>query len=367
MPVQDFVEHPSPSTIRFELEPAINAFQSLMLMSKQYEYSGIAGWVYETLQVMTAEEREANELVTRGLHYAALPGPGWESFPAYLAGLENSDATILRDKMLNAYDAQPVMEGTGPALSTQQALESDEQYLTYLRQRFWPEHVNEPVEQQAYELVSNPPAMKRLIIGHLSNMWQKYLAAEWDRVSPMLQESVRAFQQVNFRGESFYEAACRITGRELPEDKWGPIFEAAQRVVFVPNAHVGPYVFRVCFDREDPVIMFRARLPEESIVDVPDLNRTEAVTRLSALADDIRLRILRYVAERGEMRSQEIMEALNLSQPATSRHLSQLAATGYLRERRCDGAKCYSLNAERISETFQALSNFLLIGERRRK
>lgn len=367
MPVQNFIERPAPSAIRFDLEPAINAFESLLLLSKEYEHGGVAAWVLDTLQAMSKEERATNDLVTRGLHYAALPDPGWESFPAYLTFLEHIDPVALRDKMLNVYDSMPVMEGTGPALTIEQAMESANQYLAYLRQRFWSEYVDEPMERQAYLLASDPPTMRRVIVDHLSSMWQKYLAVEWERTRPMLLESVRAFQQVRFQGTDMYDAACQITGRELEAEKWRPIFDNAERVLFVPNAHIGPYVFRVCLEKEDPVILFRARLPDDATIDVPDLSRAEAVTRLSALADDIRLRILRLVAERGELRSQEIMEALALSQPATSRHLSQLAATGYLRERRCDGAKCYSLNTDRINETFQALSNFLLIGERSRK
>ncbi|RPH74243.1 ArsR family transcriptional regulator, partial [bacterium] len=242
-----------------------------------------------------------------------------------------------------------------------------DQYVTYLKQRFWVENVDEKLERKAFLLVSDPPAMKRLIVEHLHSMWQKYLSSEWERVHPMLLESVHAFRRLDLHGKTLFEAASMVAGRDLPSEKWEETFVAAQRVLFVPNAHIGPYLFRVCVNKEEPVILFGARLPSDSTIDVPDLNRTEAVMRLSALADDTRLRILRYVAESGELRSQEIMEALDLSQPATSRHLTQLAATGYLKERRCDGAKCYALNPERISATFQALSNYLLIGERSRK
>lgn len=367
MPVQNLIERPMPSAIRFDLEPAINAFESLVLLSKEYEHSGVAGWVFDTHQAMSKEERERNDLVTIGLHYAALPDSGWESFPAYLTFLEHANPVALRDKMLAMYESLPLMEDAGVPLTIQQALESADQYLAFLRQRFWPQYINEPLERQAYALAVNPESLRDIIVDHLRGMWQKYLAAEWERTRPMLLESLRAFQQVNFQGVDLFEAACQITGRDLDPEKWRPIFEEARQVVFVPNAHVGPYVFRVCMEKDDPVIVYRARLPDSATIDAPDLSRTEAVTRLSALADDTRLNILRLVAERGEMRSQEIMDALNLSQPATSRHLSQLAATGYLRERRCDGAKCYSLNAERISETFVALSHFLLIGERSRK
>jgi DNA-binding transcriptional ArsR family regulator len=81
--------------------------------------------------------------------------------------------------------------------------------------------------------------------------------------------------------------------------------------------------------------------------------------RLSALADDTRLRILELVASAGEQRAQDITARLELSQSASSRHLRQLSATGYLTERRCEGAKCYRLSQYRIDDTFSALQAFL--------
>jgi DNA-binding transcriptional ArsR family regulator len=366
MPFENFIDQPKTPAVRFEIEPAINAFETLLLMSKGYELPGVASWVFDTVQSLSKTERETNKLVTLGLHYASLPEPGWSSFPSYLDHIESLEATALRDKMLDAYDNQPPMEGSGPLLTRQQALESVDQYLAYLRQRFWAANVDEPLERKAFKFVSDPPAMQQLIVEHLRSMWQKHLSAEWERVRPMLLESVRAFRHMNLHGMTLLEAANIVADRELPTEKWKDTFQPARRVLFIPNAHIGPYLFQIRIQIEEPIILFGARLPNYSNIDVPDLSRTEAVMRLSALADDTRLRILRLAAERGELRSQEIMETLDLSQPATSRHLTQLAATGYLKERRCDGAKCYTLNPVRISETFQGLSNFLLMGERSR-
>ena len=92
----------------------------------------------------------------------------------------------------------------------------------------------------------------------------------------------------------------------------------------------------------------------------PDLSRSELLVRLNALADDTRLRILQAIHEAGELCSQEIMVRLNLSQSAASRHLKQLSATGYLSERRREGAKCYSLEPDRIEDVLTAVSSYLL-------
>ena len=60
------------------------------------------------------------------------------------------------------------------------------------------------------------------------------------------------------------------------------------------------------------------------------------------------------------MRSQAIMRRLKLSQSAASRHLKQLSASGFLIERRCEGAKCYAINYDRLEATLGAVSAFLL-------
>ena len=130
-------------------------------------------------------------------------------------------------------------------------------------------------------------------------------------------------------------------------------------MIFIPNAHLGPYI-RHAKLQDNFYLYFGAHLPEGSDIRVPELDRAEIVARLSALADNTRLSILQMIAENGKMRSQEIMEAINLSQPSVSRYLSQLTATGYLQERRENGAKVYMLNNERIEKTLKAVSAFLL-------
>jgi DNA-binding transcriptional ArsR family regulator len=238
-------------------------------------------------------------------------------------------------------------------------LESADTYLGFLRERFGEEKLDVEMEARAYEYVVDPPAMQELIVSHLRHMWEKYLAAEWERVVPMLQDAVRAFQQLDLGDKSRKEIAELITGQSAENAKWAMALDESDRVLFVPNAHIGPYVGRLCGD-PTAWILFGARLPEGASLDAPDLNRNEIVVRLGALADDNRLRILKMIAEAGELRSPEIMERLDLSQSAASRHLKQLSATGYLSERRCNGAKCYQLDPERIESTLQSVSAFLL-------
>ena len=91
----------------------------------------------------------------------------------------------------------------------------------------------------------------------------------------------------------------------------------------------------------------------------PSLGRSELLVRLNALADDTRLHILELLTREEELCAKDIMQTLNLSQSAASRHLRQLTATGFLNERRQETAKCYNLSAERIDDTLDALARFL--------
>jgi ArsR family transcriptional regulator len=228
-----------------------------------------------------------------------------------------------------------------------------------LTERFGPDHVEPDLERQVYTYVVDPPAMQPLIVSYLREMWDKYLEPEWARVRPMLEDAVRAFQQLDLAERSDLQAARLITGHELTEEVWAPMLEEAQQIVFVPSAHIGPYLGQ--FRGQDALrIVFGARLPEGVAFSAPDLSRSELLVRLKALADNNRLRILKRISERGEQSSLDIIADLGLSQPTVSRHLRQLTATGYLLERRHNSAKYYRLNPDRIQGTLQALSAFLL-------
>jgi DNA-binding transcriptional ArsR family regulator len=359
-PVADVLVTPSIDRIRLSLEPAQNAFHSLLLLAKKEEVIGFNDWVTETVLAMSAMERHRHQLVMIGFFFAVLPERSWPSFPAYLEHLTLLTPLELRDKLMEAYFNLPCSV-PGPYIwpdDYDAVISSADKFLEFLVQRFRPESIDPQLESQAYAYLVDPPSMQELILSHLNHMWETYLAAEWARVRPMLLDAVAAFEQVDYRPMSRMEAVEFITGQVPKEKKLLKAIDQAENLIFVPSAHVGPYLGKFKYG-ETVGIVFGARLPEGTLYYAPDLSRAEILVRLSALADDTRLRIMRLIAEEGEKRSQEIKQELNLSQSAASRHLTQLSATGYLRERRCEGAKCYSLNTERIEDTLKATSVFL--------
>ncbi|MCO5189963.1 MAG: winged helix-turn-helix domain-containing protein, partial [Anaerolineae bacterium] len=285
----------------------------------------------------------------------------WLNFPAYLDHLGSADAVALRNRILDAYlelspQGDAIPENVG---SREDMMRDVDTYLDFLRTKFCDDLYDEALEAEAYEYLLDPKSMQRLIVSHLSLMWIRYLQPEWQRVRSMLRDAINAFSQIDYSQMSRLEVARFITGHDLSGSYWEHKLESAETVTFVPSAHVGPYLGKF-HSGKDVGIIFGARLPEGSLIDAPDLSRADVVVRLNALADDTRLQIVQLIQELGEMSSQDVMNQLNLSQSAASRHLKQLSATGYLSERRCNGAKCYDLNPDRIEETLQAIGAFLL-------
>jgi DNA-binding transcriptional ArsR family regulator len=369
MPLQDFVEIPDAAPVTVALEPARNAFHSLSLLAKAEELSGLGDWVTHTLDALTPRERKRHKVVFYGLYFAMVPEQSWASFPAYVDHLATRNPTALRDRILAIYARHPLLtngecqEGwydKPHPIDPGAILKDVDSYLAFLRERYEMDQSEAELEAQAYSYLADPPAMQDLIVSHLRKMWDEYLAPEWERVEPMLQDAVKAFQQIDFSKMSKLEAGHLITGQELEREKWEWKFEQVKKVVFVPSAHLGPYLGKLWAGGDTLWVLFGARLPEGTQFQAPDLSRAEIVVRLSALADGNRLQILKLISEKGELSSQDIMTSLEFSQSAASRHLKQLSANGYLSERRCNGAKCYQLNPERIENTLQAASNFLL-------
>jgi DNA-binding transcriptional ArsR family regulator len=350
--------------MRVSLEPVYNLIKSLALLTKENLMPGLRDWVIRTKEAMSLEERMRHQLVMIGLFHSFIPDTSWQSFAGYLDHLASSDPEALRDRMLEVYSRCStdgcILEKTGSLSTAEKAriLASEESYLGYLTEHFH-DDIDHDLEAQAYRYAADPPAMKELVVGHLRSMWNRYLEPEWTRVRAMLTESVAAFQALDLSGMSRMEAMKAVTGREPSYPGWEALIRDAHGLVFVPNAHIGPYLGKIV-SGSTLMILFGARLPEGMHVDTaPELTRTEIVTHLGALADEGRLRILRMAADAGELRATDVMVALDISQSAASRHLTQLTANGYLIERRREGGKCYSFNPARVAGALGAVSQYL--------
>jgi DNA-binding transcriptional ArsR family regulator len=362
MPLPATIDQPTREQHRVSLQPVRNAIASMMLLAKGNEMPGTGAWISQTREKLSTEELFNLKLVIIGFFHAILPERNWASFPDYLNDLEKSDPVILRDKMLAIYSEICIAcdeEVRLAGVNWDDVLSSSDAYVEFLIERFGENMVEADMETRAYDYVIDPPAMQKFIVEHLRWFWNEHFSQEWARTEPLLRESVRAFQNANLENMNRLEMARYITGQDLEDEKWSHTLGKAEQIVFMPNPHIGPYVTRMYSDNTITLV-FGARQPEDADVRIPELDRADIVARMSALSDDTRLRILQMIAEHGELRSQDIMGEVGLSQPSVSRYLTQLTATGYLQERRVNGSKAYTLNRDRIEKTLKAVHRFLL-------
>jgi DNA-binding transcriptional ArsR family regulator len=356
----DLISRRPVASLSVALEPAQNILNSMVLLTATEKFSGLDEWVTRTAAQMSPAERHRNALVCEGLYFAVQPDRRWPSFTSYLDDLAARDAIELRDRLLRNISRACISKtppGAVPAtlIDPETLLSSADAYIRYLQDYDF--EFDLALETEAHALFSDPPRMKDLIISHMSAIWHEHMSAEWERVKPMLQEAVAAFQQIDFRRMSGFEAMRMVTGQD-PHEKWQDIIADSRQIIFVPSAHLGPYLRKF---KEDKLlwVLFGARLPEGAPAGASALSRSDLLVRLGALTDDARLRILSLLSQQDELCAQDIMVQLDLNQSAASRHLRQLSAAGYITERRRDVAKCYSLNRERIDDTFRALDRFL--------
>jgi len=358
-PIDSFIETPTRTRIRVGLAPVQNAIQSLLLLTKTKELSGLGDWVVNTAYQLSPEERKQHYRVMIAFYHAILPEQRWSSFPVYIQHLEEMDPVDLRDKMINSYFKLSLKKETDN-FTKDTVLNSEENYIAFLKERFDDIHIDEDLERWAYGYVMDPPAMQKLITSHLKRYWDDYLSTEWERTLPTLKKAVKAFQHVDFSQMDDCQAVEYVTGQTLDAEFWENKCLESDGLFFAPSLHVGPYLGKY-FEEDQLGFIFGARLPNDAPIYAPELSQAEIYVRLSALADETRLQILRHIGDQGERCSTEIIESLDLSQSATSRHLTQLTAAGYLIARRIDGAKCYRLDKERIANTLDTIKVFLAL------
>jgi len=338
-------------TTTIALEPVYNALMSLALLTADTSDLELDAWVRQTAAAMTPEQRHRNRLVFEGLGDALTTDVEYADFPAYLAALSSTAPEALRDRVLQRLGP----EGTPAAPAA--PLADATAFAEYVARRSPDAPPERALLAEVHALLSDPPALHRLIDGHLHELWETALAVEWSRVVPRLSGLVMRLQTHTWPVATAAETIRGLIGRELPDaiaGQLGPI----QRLVVVPSAHVGLHASRFGSDTTIWVFVW-GRWDELSVRRSP-VKRVELIGPLSTLADETRLRILELLAQHEELPAQEIIAQVALSQPSVSRHLKQLCATGFVSERRGEGGnKRYRLNNKRVDGTFRALKQLL--------
>jgi hypothetical protein len=201
-------------------------------------------------------------------------------------------------------------------------------------------------------LVRDGQQLKTRLMKALERFWHAAYAEEYQSTHSLMERSV-ARNEAKYRSSDFRETFTAVTGRLVPEPIVDTLPDTAN-VVFIPSCYVGPYVAYT--QSANNLYLFyncRSTPASETTVDVASL-----YPPLKALADETRLQILTLLQGR-ELYAQEIVEQLDISQPAVSRHLNLLATAGVLRIRRDGNARYYTVDGEtlrRLASAVRALA-----------
>ncbi len=187
----------------------------------------------------------------------------------------------------------------------------------------------------------DPATIRRRLVRMLAWYWDAAFAEEWGNVEP------RLIAEIEWAGRELVQhGPIRLLKRLVPELRISPdgrdlsLPKSYEREVdvaakgglsIVPSVYCWPCV---AVEADDP-------WPTSIIYPITELRRPArpvddgdtVVEQLKALADGTRLRITQLVAEQPRS-TRELAEMLALSEPAVSRHLTQLRQAGLLASER---------------------------------
>jgi DNA-binding transcriptional ArsR family regulator len=362
MQSRDTILAPGLISVGVEMQPVLNVLDSHMLLAMADKRSGLDPWVYETAARLTPDQRFMTQLL-----YYSLSGIStleetreWDSFEQYLDAYAALDPIDMMHREVTTW-CQYTKKHRGALPDMNTLIADPDVYLAFALERDFEDRDYDPdLIRETHRFLSDPVGMHARTVAHLREMWEAYLGPEWQRREAFIAASVEAFKALNITHTTLIEAVRSFTGRDITSWMSEPFYAQSEGVIFVPSPHMGPYI--TTYDTNDPHItrmVFGARIPDAPVVE--GVGSFEVHTRLEALADPVRLQIVRLLADRGTVSTEEIMEAFDLSKSGASRQLRQLTATGLLLERREGGAKkVYSLNRETALRLIRALERMLL-------
>lgn len=365
---------PEPVGAVVKLAPAYNVLTSIALLKSNEQSTDLGEWITHVTRRLEPRLAKQQQIISWGIGLECLANAldldtTEIEFPVYLKALEAADPIQLRDQiwqnMGSSSHLRVLLDGPMDQVPSD-LLDDQEAFVAFWAKAFLKlEKEFQPIPyetyQQTYKYLTEPIALQTLLVSHLNELWQTYLAEEWDNIRPMLQDSVDAFQRVNLENLSIFEMIQKVTRRDLRAIFREDELLKFREIQFIPCVHNGPYI--MWSGHKDLFrLTFSAHIPQGvSSRSAPLLNQTELLNRLKALADENRIKILHLLRDTGELSTQDIMERLRLSKSAASRHLRQLRANSIIDEiRAADGVKkYYRLNPENGEKTLAGLAELL--------
>jgi DNA-binding transcriptional ArsR family regulator len=128
-------------------------------------------------------------------------------------------------------------------------------------------------------------------------------------------------------------------------------------LVLTPSFFVWPHVRVSCEQPGTVAIAFGPRTELARVASIPPPD--SLLMLLDVLADETRLRVIRYLASRGPRSTQELSAFVGVSEPTLSGHLRKLEVAGVVTSKRDGYYVLYELNANVSDAVSRALRGYL--------
>lgn len=372
MPEVAFVRDQKLPVIRFAVSPVYNALASLCLLAQ--EVDNMSPWADRSRNGLNEDERRMAKLACEAIAFvrgsAAQDIESWLTEFTATPGGEIVHTAFSRvaekaARVLSSDDRSslPGLVGvpTVASLSESEDLFVETVYRVAEVDGIACEETREAARKE-FARLRDPRAYRDEIAGAVRTLWDRYLRSEWPTALARSEASARALSAIPILGDGVEERLRSATGRDYLADFWIAAASRVREVVYIPSSHIGPYMILLDVSDECAWFVGNARTPEARRSGDTPTDRSELLTRLGALSDPSRLRILEIAAGNGAITTQDVIDELGLSQSSASRHLTQLAATGMLSVDAKERTKRYRVNAARVDAVLNGARS-LILGE----
>ncbi len=334
---------------------------TLAYVSYASEFEGFDAWVYTTHAALdpaflsdikiTLPLIFKSPLLNVRLRQFAVDDPIHRDFSTFIAWLASLSEAEIQKVMMGA--ALAILERCEEPTPAELSEEMQESLRKSLGERLSAVEV-----ERVLHYLRTPLDYKSQLIAILTRFWEQFYRQEYQQSLPLAERSVSYHRGQNY-GNDAAAIFTTVTGRRVPEvlDNIRKI----EHLIFVPSCYLGPYVEVSMVDDRNHVLVLHyncrpSSAPAEEIT--PAASRIQDLfPPLRALADETRLQIFSLLNGK-ELYAQEIVDHLDISQSAVSRHLQLMLSSGVLSMRKEESMKYFSINEETLGALVVRLQNF---------
>ena len=368
MRIQLGYSRPKPSLeIEFRISLIESLLHAIVLVMIGPLHEGLDQWVYATYAALPSNLKADMEICFAFLQIASpfyawaieLPAddPSRRDFSAFVANVKAFTDKDFQNFLQSGLEAQlehkiRKIEGHSfPSLQDTEKLRSllqKEEIVPY-----------EEYVDLAVDLICDPAGLKDRFVAGITRFWDEFYQVEYERNLPLTEQSVEYQRRQNYSGD-FLTIFTAVTGRSLPEELYEDLgrLQDLEKVIFIPSCYVGPFVTSYELSELYPLALLFYNCRSRGTLIREELPLVESLfPPLKALADETRLQILTILNSR-ELYAQQIVERMDISQPAVSRHLQLMVAGGILDVRKEESMKYYSISEKTLNKLANELEYF---------